>query len=517
MEADKLSASSLEKDEEIMNEAESINYRLAETKFMDLYCYFFKLTHLGAIISLSSMLQNILDGIGIMLTTRTGGVPMQAAFGLYALMQFFIVNTTTGGVAEKISQSCSKSAGMHNHYLTKRNFAQGLLIFFTMYFLIMLPIMLSGKYYLSAFGYSETMTTMTMHVLHLMVPSAFIRRCSDMYFSFIISQDIEKPFLPISIINFCISIVLVLIMCWHFNYGFYGWLLGRYFFDLFNFFTYIYVYFKKVHPKAVGLPPVKFLFDGFGSYFADCFKYIVSLFLEWSGYEIFQLLVASTLDPAQIATSSIFNNINNLIFNVGSGFGSVGRVRINYLLGFRRPDAAKNVFISFTLGTVTSGIIVGVLLFMVNPWLITLYAGNNPPVQYHLYGVILVMSLCSTLDQISTLTYTVARSLDLLRYSLALNFIFIIAIQIGVGSFIVKYKPDIMLLLINMYTTYLCVYLVLLIVYFVYDWTKVDLHPEITPKKKPGETDPLISRQRTLTKNDKLPEFLVRQDSKNVN
>ena len=341
------------------------------------------------------------------------------------------------------------------------------------YFFIYGPLVLSCKSYLGYMGYDEQIVSITHKIAMLRYPALFLELLSELIITYCYSLGFESEAFFIGVVSFFGSGITIIMLCFYWNYGLYGWICSTYMFTAINLTGSLIIYFSKLDRRAIGLPRASYMFTGFGSYVWDCLKYITGVYLEWSGTEILHLLVAITTVSAQIAGDAAIGNIVYIVFNIGLGFSTVGRTRVNLMLSKKRPRAAKNIFVLFLLGNLIVGVAIGGLIYCGRSYLLKLYAGAEVEISYFLNRQLIGYCFCVVSDLLLPFMFSTTRTVGILATSIGLAAAFLILGQVAVGIFILKHRPDSLLLLVNTYATYYVLYCILLVIMFTKDWSKV--------------------------------------------
>ena len=166
-------------------------------------------------------------------------------------------------------------------------------------------------------------------------------------------------------------------------------------------------YLTKTEPLTRGLISFEDLFNGYGYFILDTGKYIMSLYSEWIGCEIAIYFSGLTHDNVQIAAHTALANFACFVMNTGIGFSTVGRTRVNVLLGKGYFKAAKNFFIIYMSGCIALGLCFSGLLMMARPVLAAVYTGDNVFVTELLTKLFGVYSMFLSLDFIFPFLFTI--------------------------------------------------------------------------------------------------------------
>ena len=437
-------------------------------------CYFFKLVPHALGLASVYFFQESLGTIGIYVCNRTGGVVLQTAFGFLPTLNNFIISMNVYGILEKIGISCSQSLGLNNPTLTKKLFFQAMVFFIMMWIFLMFPLMLLSKHYLRALGYSDEIVNSVYYLITTLFPSYFILNTSEMFITFCYSQGVESEMPIVVFINTVVTGIAVVLVCIYWKLGINGWIFCHYLYSSIYLVGSLIIYFTKIDRRAIGIPRLGYMFTGFCGFALDCFKYVVGMFIECSGIEIFRLLVSLTLVPAQVSANGAICNMFDYISVIGLGFSTVGRTRVNVLLSKKMPRAAKNVFMSFFAGTVLIGAVLGGLIYFGRGALLNVFAGDEVEIAYYLNRQLVVYSFCAASDLLLLMMFTMARSVNAIAINFVLTIVFLVCSQLAVGIFLLKYKPDSMWLQINTYSNFYTVFAILLAIFLWKDWREIN-------------------------------------------
>ena len=119
------------------------------------------------------------------------------------------------------------------------------------------------------------------------------------------------------------------------------------------------------------------VWEGLPTFANNTLIFWVSSLFEWLSWEIGTLANALSNDKRQIAAYGSIINIVYMIFDISYGFMTVGRTRVNYLIGNGMFTAAKKMGIIVICSEGILGGVFGLLLYVLRYQVAGLYTSHD--------------------------------------------------------------------------------------------------------------------------------------------
>lgn len=156
------------------------------------------------------------------------------------------------------------------------------------------------------------------------------------------------------------------------------------------------------------------------------------------GQEIANIFTGTTKNYAMIAAQSSLVNMIINVFNLSSGFSSIGINRLNYLLGSGYFKAAKRFLIGYMIGEFIFAQSFAFLIYMFSEYIVTFYAGNDSEVAYYFRSLLRFYCTLLFVDFMVWFLFSTSRSLGLINKTLAINLTFTLVVHMLVSLIMVS-------------------------------------------------------------------------------
>ena len=385
-------------------------------------------------LALSQSGNTIINTLGFYIASQTGDVKVQSAFGLTIFFTIVSILSIVEPISEKIGVSCALSSGAGNYEATKANFLRGVVMFVFYVGLIFVPIILYSEEIYKMLGFEPETSLLCSQIQTKLFPMDLMRLTGSILLTYLISQGIETSFGLYVMANLVCGLAISYFLGIYHEMGLNGWMIGRLWFDMANLAMFIHGYFFRLSSQVRGLPNVQDIAEEFKEYLSDIGKFTIGLYGEIAGWEFAAFMTTLTKDYNQIAAHTAFINIAYFVYNIGLGFSSAARTRMNFLLGRNHPLAAKNFFIVVLFGLIASAAILGGFIYLFKEFIADFYSADTPKAREYLISLLSIYVFMLPADFLYSYMFTAART----TRQLFLNNVLNVSI-LCVGQFLVSY------------------------------------------------------------------------------
>lgn len=437
---------------------------------------FTKLVGPALYLGLSMYGYDLLNMLGFYLSSQqesAGGIEA-SAFGLAIFFNSILIFGFYYSVDEKIALASSIAFGAKRFGEVKQAFWQGVLTISLMILLYFGPVVYFSESLLVAIGITRDNARSCAWVLQRLFPIDVFRMFNEVIMTSVLAQGISNRFGLYATLNMLVSLAAGLAAHSWWGWGLEAWILCRAVHEVIMLVMVLPPYLTRTEPLTRGKIGVAELFKGYGSFLADTGKYLLSLYTEWIGCEVAIYFTGLTHDNVQIAAHTALANFACFVMNTGIGFSTVGRTRVNVLLGKGYHKAAKNFFIIYMSGCIALGLAFSSLLLLGRSALATVYTGDNLAAGALLSKLLGVYSVFLSLDFIFPFLFTICRSTNQVTLSIVLNLALLIGYCIAMDYYLIVVRLlSCLETVTNMYLTILAIFSILLARMFRLDWREV--------------------------------------------
>ena len=423
----------------IITDLEVLEVPFSELETSVMIKTFVKLIKPSLLLAISQSGNNIVNTLGFYIAGRSHDVVLHSSFGLGIFFNTITIYTLSQPIIEKIGVSCSFCYGKSDYHGFKLNFTRGVLTFCCYIVFLFLPIIYYSEEVLLALGIEEHSARLCSQIQKTMLPLDIVKLSGEILFTFSICQGIESNFWIFNLLSLAVSLILGCFFGLVLQYGIYGWMIARAFFEVMNFSLYLFTYLKRTRRETRGFAPFASALEGLADFLKDVLKFTFSLYSEVVGFELSAILTTLTKDPVQIVAHTSFINVSYFVYNIGLGFSNTVRTRINYLLGRKtaadRQYAAKNFFIVTLVGLLCSSLVLGSALIIFRQELAWFYSANSAQLYQYLASLFVLYGLVCFGDFGFTFMFTIARSSGQLMMYTALNVCLLIGSNFLMGYY----------------------------------------------------------------------------------
>jgi Na+-driven multidrug efflux pump len=444
---------------------------------------------------------DLLNMYGFYQASRSHRAEMEASFGLMIFFNTVLIFGLYYSIDEKIGVATGLAYGAQDYAQTRRVLRQGFLTICLLAVVYFLPVVYFSDKLLLSLGIEENNSHEVRALLLKLYPVDVARMLNEIMLTFSLAQGVNFNYGLYAVINMVISIVTAVALDWAFDLGIDAWLAARLVHEVILTITYVYPFLRLIDPRTIWKPKPssmkkgsQFLlleqegldfqnpaeetsvFHGYGEFLKDCAKYSISLYSEWLGLEIAIFFTSQTKNDGQIAAHTAIANISYFMVNTGLGFSTVGRVRINMLLGQGLKQAAKVFFQIFMTGSLFVGMILSTFLLVFKSHILDIYGGANLDVKEWLEKLLLWYVLFLPLDFMFPFLFTVCRSTNHIMLTSLLNVGLLICASSAIDYYLVYVKSPqatCVELLIVMYTLIACIFSTITFKLIRTDWKSI--------------------------------------------
>ena len=422
---------------------------------------------------------DLLNMFGFYLANAFGRVEEQSSFGLMVFFCSLFIHGLYYSIDEKIGVATALAFGAKDYRRVNVILWQGLLtITFAIVFVFAPTVYWSQSIFL-AVGMTPVNAAMASRMLTRLFPIEVWRMANEATMTFVLAQGTKTNFGTVSCINMFLSIAAGLGAQACFGLGLDAWLVARAVHELAVSAMVFYPFFYQIEKQTKSLVPLQEVVADYGDFLADCSKYVASLYCEYIGCEVALYFTGVTQDMTQLAAHSALANVAYFVVNTGLGFSTVGRTRVNMLLGRGLRKAAKRFFVLFLAGMLFTGFCLSLAMVAARPLLVFVYAGESPEVAALLSRLLLLYAVFLPADFIMCFLFTVCRSTNQILLSVALNLSLFVCFSVCMDYYLVVLKHKTCReLVINMYLVMCTVFALLTVRLAKNDWSKFDIKKE---------------------------------------
>lgn len=449
------------------------------------------------LIGLASYGYDLLNMYGFYQAGRSHNPQLEASFGLMVFFNTVLVFGFYYSIDEKIGVTTGIAYGAGDFVQTRRVLRQGLLTICLLAGLYFLPMVYFSDQLLPLLGISGSSSTEVRSLLMKLYPVDVARMLNELMLTFCLAQGVEFNFGFYATINMVVSLASGILVDWLFGIGIDAWLVARIVHEVILTITYVYPFLRLINPETIWRPTQKkpvtetlmpvdqqvvaadedeSVLVGYSHFLKDCGRYSISLYSEWLGLEIAIFFTSQTKSDGQIAAHTAVANIAYFVVNTGIGFSTIGRVRINMLLGKGLNQAAKIFFKIYSAGSLAVSLIFSATLMLLKTQILEIYGGQNQDVREWLEKMLLWYIIFLPLDFLFPFLFTVCRSTNHIMLTSVLNVGLLICTSSAVDYYLVYIKSPqatCVDLLIVMYTMIACIFGILTTKLLKTDWNSV--------------------------------------------
>src|SRR3990167_8276462 len=444
---------------------------------------------------------DLLNMYGFYLASRAHRPELEASFGLMIFFNTVLVFGLYYSIDEKIGVATGQAYGAQDFSKTRKVLRQGFITICLLAVVYFLPVVYFSDHLLISLGIEETNSVEVKNLLVKLYPVDLARMLNEIMLTFSLAQGVNFNYGFYAVINMVVSLLTAILLDWKFDLGIDAWLAARIVHEMLLTITYVYPFLRLTNPHTIWTPksvPKKpateplvledskavkkaeetedSVFVGYLDFLKDCGNYSISLYSEWLGLEIAIFFTSQTRNHSQIAAHTAVANLAYFVVNTGLGFSTVGRVRINMLLGQGLKQAAKIFFIIFSVGSLCVGAIFSTCLLIFKSQILDIYGGTNEAVREWLQKMILWYVLFLPLDFMFPFLFTVCRSTNHILLSSLLNVVLLICTSSVIDYYLIHVKSPqatCVELLVVMYSMIACIFGALSVKLLKTDWKQI--------------------------------------------
>lgn len=424
----------------IIKELAILNGSFSSIKSTDLLKAFFKVAKPSFFLSLSLSGNNLLNSFGFFITSlQSTDSETISAFGLTIFFTCVTIYTLTQPIIEKVGVGCSLAYSVKDMNGVKINLYRGLLTFMVYIAFLFCPIVLFSQSILEFIGIPPSLSSLSSSLQHKLFFIDLLRLFNEFLVAFLSSQGIEAAIGRVTgpLVAGCICICYFLGV--GLNWGVTGWVVGRAVFDFCNLGVLVTICWRSLDRRVFGKVVWADVLDlkGMASFFGDVLMFTGSLYSEVIGWEMAAYMTTLTHNVDQIAAHTSLVNICYFVYNLGLGFSSSVRTRVNYLLGNGQGQSAKNFFFICLAGMSFVCMLLGTLIFNLREKIVLFYASDNEKVAFYLRKLLILYAFLVPGDFLTSFMFTVARSTNQTVYNIGLNVVLIIFLHCTASYYVV--------------------------------------------------------------------------------
>lgn len=448
---------------------------------------FFSLLGPSLYLGLSNYGYDLLNLLGFYIANTSQSMELESSFGLTIFFNSVLIFGFFYSIDEKVGLASAVNFGAKRYADVKGSLWKGFLTVAAMTVLYFGPVVWYSEGLLISIGLAPSNAALCSSLLKRLFPLDLFRMFNEMIMTYVLAQGVDTNFGTISAINIVVSLFAGAVAHWA-GLGIDAWLVCRAVHEAIMLGMVLHPFLYKIEEQTRGISSFKEIITGYQSFLKDTFKYVVSLYSEWIGAEIAIYFTGLTQDQRQIAAHTALANFACFVMNTGLGFSTVGRTRVNLLLGKGLKTAARNFFVVFLAGLVGVGFTMSALVLLLRPALVWVYAGAVPEVAHLFSNLLLLYALFLPLDLIYPFLFTVCRSAGQVTLSILLNLVLLIGYcTIMDYHLIINKGMTCKELVINMYLTLLLIFSLLITRLTKKNWAS---HSSIRePKSNPLEIE----------------------------
>ena len=436
------------------------------------------------IVALTFTSKPLLSTLGYFILNKNNENDKQAAFGIYLMLEIILHYSFCLGISLKMSLSASQSIGRGDDYTqSKKFFTQATLMYVIYLLLVYMPFMAFSRQLLTASGMTQFVADGYYDIAWKALLGDFFVCIQMFLMEFCYSQMIESIFAALTWINLIASGGLILVLDFKYGYSFDGWIIGKTAFYMLNSIAFFVIYMTQTHKDSRGFCSLTAAMKSFNEFVFEGITYWIGNVTEWMSWESSTFFVGLTRDTTQMAALVSLMNIPYIMCDIGSGFLTIGRTRVNYLLGAGLTKASKKMAALAFLSCLVPAIIFGLLLLFTKDDIALLYASNDLLEKAYLVRLIEIYSFFTIIDISYFLFVALMRGANQVLFS-TLAFLFI---GVGGNSSICTYlyltnKLSSAAILLSMYSALSLALFLCVVRLFTLDWQKIKIETAECPE-----------------------------------
>ena len=426
-----------------------------------------------------------------------GDSKINATYGICYSFQTIQFKSICLSLQDKIGIDLSQQLGAENYSGVRRIFSQGIITSTIFFCVFTLPLSIWAKSLLTAIGIDSDLADSCQNLLRLMIPGMMLELTSGCIRAFCMSQGRERPFGNFAIINTICSTFISYLLIARGRYGLNGFIIGIIFMETANLAFSIYTI-RQCKEETLGFPPLDEVIKGIFEFIYESLKFCSSLYMEYIGFETASLFVALTHDNNQISAISSSYAFASICFQTGSSFSSIGRTRINILIGKKLSSTAKNVWKMIYFLSLSIGWFLSIVIFANRNSIAGFYASNLPETQIHLLKLIKIYSIFCPFEMSICTVIIGLRSIGKAHLSSLFSIIYLVLVNNTIN--LILYANGLtedFYYFTSVYSTYLLFNLTGYSITTVTDWKEISAPPTIEADIKAKE--PTISFNKEIS------------------
>ena len=428
----------------------------------------------------------VIIAIGLRIATETGTAEEVAGLGVCILLSSLITVPASFGPIEKMSLESARCFGANQYDEMKRVFFRGLCYLFFHFAIVYILMVLPSEYLLVWSNVDAEVASKTSIFLKWLFPTELIGHTRTYLISFSVSQNNTNGHGVFSFISLATAISVSLYTQYYMDIGFYSLYWTMYTFEI-TLFVQVAIYTYKTN--TIGRFTTEHLTEGilenFLPHSRECLAFTFTMFIETIGTEISLYMCTQLHNNVEMAAYTIMNNIGFFTYHIGCGFSTVIRSHINQLIGQRKIEEAKRLFIVSTAGMVLVMSVIGLSVYLCRHTIVVIYSSSNTAIQDSLLEVLSRYSIFFILGySMYSYTFSLARLLDMLYLLMALEVVVLIFIHATI-DYILVFLVEVSSCVYIMYSlqsSLIFIHIVLIYNVYYYDWRDLYVEDEKEPR-----------------------------------
>lgn len=406
------------------------------------FCRYLGMIYPANLIALDYIVESIVITVGYYYCNTQGGETVQAAFGLAHVFALFFIYSISISITERTSRGCSEVFSSLDYERTKRYFHQGMLTTGLFFVVVVGP----------AVYYSESLFGMVVHGEGIAPLAAdYFKKLYCIYFTFALTtqmkcytaaQGHENSVVFASTVLTPLVFLCLYFFCSFMKMGVNGWFFANQAYKLIELMVFSVICYTTIDPKTKERIYFSELMNGLHKWLWSTVLYIFSNSAVEISYEVSAFLICLTNSPAQIAALTSFVSIASYIFDIGGGYGLVGRIRIKHLISRNKRDTAKKLFLLSMLGEIVVALILGGILYAVRGYVVEVYASHSPQIREYLLSILPLYSYILTGQFVYNLVMSTAKAIGWGWITALINVFILIVLQSYLGYKIILSNPS---------------------------------------------------------------------------
>ena len=423
----------------------------------------------------------LLHMFGLVLMNLVGETKVQAGFGIALSFYELFFYTFLIPLLDKMGIELSRAAGAKNKKHMNRVLWQGNFTSLLAFTMITLPIMSSSGWILKLVGVQHETAEIAQKLLWLMQVSCVLEGLIFPMQTFCFAQGVEDAFTLGTVVAFFVGVATSWVLVLHFGLGMYGWMIAKIVFDVIVLALTIWKLIKDTDPDTRGRITWTEFTEGLFHFVVESFKFALSTYSEYLGYEITSFFVYTNPDQNQIAAYVAVMNSTVIMYCLSEAAALVARTRINMLVGLKRIKTGKNFFAYFLAATLALGCCYSLVLLLANPWIEKDMAGANPELTLDFRETMALYRWFCIFDSIYLSAIMIMKSLGKVNLLLWANLVLLGVINFG-GNYLISkvWKLKACYNFLWIYVTVSCTILGCLAYVFAVDWETIEFELDET-------------------------------------